>query len=113
MELKELALRTREEIEQEICRIYPLPENPANPDEVDQVLEKRAEIRKSITRLQVETLLNGKLTIDQVVAQQHTEDDNDVDSIHRKVLTDALEELKKGGNRESIIGKTAEKLGIL
>ena len=113
MELKELALRTREEIEKEIDRIYPKPENPANSDEVDQVMEKRVELRKDITRLQVKALLDGKLTIDQVVAQLHSEKDNDVDSRHRKVLTDALEELKSGEDREDIIGKTAEYLGLL
>ena len=113
MELKELALRTREEIEQEISRIYPKPENPANSDEIDQVMEKRVELRKNIARLQVEALLDGKLTINQVVAQLHSEEDNDVDSIHRKVLTDALEELKSGGNRVNIIGKTVENLKLL
>ena len=113
MELKELALRTRAEIEQELSKIYPEPENPANPDEIDQVLEKRAEAMKSIMRLQVEALLDGKLSIDQVVAQLHSEEDNDVDSIHRKVLTDALEELKSGGNRVNIIGKTIDNLKLL
>ena len=113
MELKELALRTREEIEQEISRIYPKPENPANSDEVDQVIEKRVELRKDITRLQVKALLDGKLSVDQVVAQQHSEEDDDIDNNHRKVLTDALEELKSGEDREDIIGKTAEYLGRL
>lgn len=106
MELKELALRTREEIEQEISRIYPIPENPANSDEVDQVLEKRVEFRKNIIRLQVEAMLDGKLTIDQVVAQLHAEE-KDEEGTNRKILTEAMEELEKGGNREDIIHRTS------
>lgn len=113
MELKEIALRTRKEIEQEISRIYHKPENPANSDEVDQVMEKRVELRKNIARLQVEALLDGKLTINQVVAQLHSEEDNDVDSIHRKVLTNALEEQKRGKKREDIIGETVDNLELV
>ena len=112
MELKELALRTREEIEQELNKMYPYPENPTYSDEVDQVLEKRAEFSKNITRLQVEALLDGKLTIDQVVAQQHSEEKG-IDDMHRNVLKEAIGRLEEGKNREDIIDKTAVMLQLL
>lgn len=116
MELKELALRTREEIEQELDKMCPLPEDSQNPDEYDQVFEKRVEIRKSILRLQVEALLDGKLTVDQVVDQIHSEEPNenlDIDRIHRDILEKALEEFKEGKDRSEIIEETFNALELL
>lgn len=114
MELKELALRTSAEVEQELDKICKLPENPENADEVDRALEKRVEIRKSILRLQVEALFDGKLTIDQVVALQHMENaEKDVDELHRKCLEGALDELKEGKNRENILDETVDNLNLL
>ena len=114
MELKELALRTREEIEQELDKICKLPENPENADEVDRALEKRVEIRKSILRLQVEALFDGKLTIDQVVALQHMGNaEKDVDVLRRKCLEGTLDKLKEGKNRENILDETVNYLNLL
>lgn len=114
MELKELALRTRAEIEQELDKMCPLPENPKNADEIDRVQEVRVEIRRSIERLQVEALLDGKLTIDQVVAQLHTDDDDpSVDDILRDSLKGALDALKEGGNRGDIICEIMNNLELL
>lgn len=116
MELKELALRTREEIEQELDKICPYPDDSANPGEEDHVLEERAEFRKSIRRYQVEALLDGKLTVDQVVDQVHSEDQDenlDLDGIHRDILEKALEEFKEGKNRSEIIEETFNALELL
>ena len=38
MDIKELALRTREEIDQELDKICPYPDDSANPGELDYVL---------------------------------------------------------------------------
>lgn len=116
MEFKELALRTREEIEQELDKICPYPDDSANPGEVDHVLTERAEIRKSIRSYQIEALLDGKLTVDQVVDQVHSEDQNenlDIDRIHRGLLENALEEFKKGKDRSEIIEETFNALELL
>ena len=116
MELKELALRTREEIEQELDKICSYPDHPANPGELDYVLTERAEIRKSIRSYQIEALLDGKLTVDQVVDQVHSEDPNenlDLDGIHRDILEKALEEFKEGKDRSEIIEETFYALELL
>ncbi len=114
MELRELSLRTRAEIEQELNKMCPLPENPKNADEIDRVLEERAEIGKSIKRLQLEALLDGKLTIGQVLAQLQTDgDDPSVDDIHRDSLKAALDALKEGRCRENIICETVKNLELL
>ena len=114
MDLKELALRTREEIEQDLNKMCPLPENPQNPGDYDQVFDNEVEIRKTILRYQVEALLDGKLTIDQVVAQQHSEnDEKDVDDIHRNRLEAAIDELKEGKNREDIVTETVNCLELV
>jgi hypothetical protein len=45
-------------------------------------------------RLRIEALLDGKLTVDQVVEQEHEEgcdEDLDLDGIHRGILERALE----------------------
>ena len=114
MELKELALRTREEIEQEIDKICPYPGDSANPGELDYVLTERAEIRKSIRSYQIEALLDGKLTVDQVVDRQHVNGDGPYeDELHRKCLKEALEDLKKGRDREDIITETERFLELI
>jgi hypothetical protein len=114
MELKELALSTRAEIEQELDMMCPFPENPKNTYEVDLALKERAEIRKSILRLQVDAFLDGKLTIDQVVALQRTDNEkSDVDDVRRDCLVRALDALKDGRNREDIIYETVNNLNLL
>ena len=115
MELKELALCTREEIEKEINRMCPYPVNPKNPYEEDRVLHERVNIRQSLKRLQIEALLDGKLTVDQVVAQMHTEEkdeDLDLDYLHRGILKDALNELNEGNNRWDIIERALYELEL-
>lgn len=116
MDLKELALRTREEIDQELNKMCQLPDVPQNPDEYDQVFEKRVEICNRILRYQVEALLDGKLTVDQVVDQVHSEDPNenlDIDRIHRDILEKALEEFKEEKDRSEIIEETFNALELL
>ena len=114
MELKEIALRTREEIEQELDKMCPLPENPKNADEIDRVLEERAKKRKSILKYQVEALLDGKLTVDQVVDRLHINGDEPYqDEAHQKCLEGAIEELKKGKDREGIVAETVNSLNLI
>lgn len=113
MELKELALLTREEIEKEINKMCPYPANPENAYEVDTVLRERVNIRQSLMNLQVEALLDGKLTIEQVVAQMHTEqhdDDLDLDDVHWAILKHALDELKEGKDRWDVVNKAVDEL---
>ena len=85
MELKDLALCTREEFEQELNKLCSCFMDNMNPGEYDARLKERARIRRNITSLRIEALLDGKLTVDQVVEQEHEEDDDelDLDGIHR------------------------------
>jgi hypothetical protein len=58
---------------------------------------------------------DGKLTVDQVVEQEHTEyhgDDIDYDEIHRGILERALEKFKEGEDRSEIIEDTVEALEL-
>jgi hypothetical protein len=62
----------------------------------------------------IEALLDGKLTVDEVVEQEHEDDDElDIDGIHRGVLESALEKYKEGGDRYEIIGDTVEFLELI
>jgi hypothetical protein len=66
--------------------------------------------------LRIEALLDGKLTIDQLVAQEHTDghdEDLDLDGIHRGSLEKALERLKEGEDRSNIIDDTLDALELL
>ena len=117
MELEELALLTREEIVKEIYRRCPDPTGPTHADAYDQASEKRARLRETISKLQIGALLDGKLTIDQVVEQNHSPYDDpviDTDSIHRNLLKQALEDLQEGvKSREVIIEEACHNLGHL
>ena len=119
MEIEELALLTREEIEKEIHSRYPdpKPENDPHGFMYDIVLENRFHLREIISRLQIGALFDGKLTIDQVVEQNHNpyaDPELDTDEIHRMVLEQALEELQEGRkSREEIIGETDYYLNLM
>jgi hypothetical protein len=113
MELEKLALCNREEFEKELNKLCPDPTDDMNPGEYDAAIEERVRIRRSVKRLRVEALLDGKLTVDQVVDQEHSEnqDDNlDLDEIHRGILEKALENLKDGKDRNEIIEETLDAL---
>ena len=115
MKLEELALCTREEFEQQLNKMCP-DSNCTNPGEYDAVFEERVRIRNGIKRLRIEALLDGKLTLDQVVDQEHEEggdDDLDLDGIHRATLEKALEKLKEGEDRSDIIDDTLDALELL
>ena len=114
MEMKELALCTREKFEQELNRMC--PDNSMDPGEYDAVFEERVRIRHNVKWYRIEALLDGKLTVDQVVDQEHEEDDDeylDLDGIHRGILERALEKLKEGKKREDIIDETLDALELL
>ena len=114
MKLEELALCTREEFEQELNKLCPEPTDNMDPGEYDAMLEERARIRRIIKRMRIEALLDGKLTVDQVVEQEHEDDDElDIDGIHRGVLESALKKFKEGGDRYEIIGDTVEFLELI
>ena len=112
MELKELALFTREEFEQELNRLCP-DSLDMNPGEYDATYNERVRIRSCIMRLRIEALLDGKLTVDQVVEQEHEggcDEDIDLDGIHRGILKRALDKLKEGRDRDEIIDETEDAL---
>ena len=111
MELEELALLTREEINKEINKMCPYPANSANLYEEERVLRKRVNIRQSLKRLQIEALLDGKLTIDQVLEQNYSEDDEG--GIGRGTLEDAIKEVEEGGNRYEIVERLFEYMDLL
>ena len=111
MELEKLALLTREEIEKEINKTCPYPANPENAYEVDTVLRERVNIRQSLKRLQIEALLDGKLTVDQVLEQQYSEDDEG--GIGRNTLEDAIKEVKEGGSRYEVVERIFEYMELL
>ena len=113
MEQKNLALCTREEFEKELDKMYPCSLDGMNPGEFDAAFEERVRVRNNIKWARIEALLDGKLTVDQVVEQEHTEyhgDDIDYDEIHRGILERALENLKDGKDRNEIIEETFEAL---
>ena len=59
-----------------------------------------------IKRLRIEALLDGKLTVDQVVAQEHVDGNDeypDLDGMNKGALKEALERLKAGDDRSEII----------
>jgi hypothetical protein len=114
MNLEELALCTREEFEQELNKLCPDPTDDMNPGEYDAALEERVRIQRDVKWLRIEALLDGKLTVDQVVDQEHSEDENlDLDGIHRGILERALEKLKEGEDRSEIIEETFNALELL
>ena len=114
MELEKLALCTREEFEQELNKLCPDPTDDMNPGEYDAAIEERVRIRRSVKRLRVEALLDGKLTVNQVVDRQHVNGDEPYeDELHRKCLKEALEDLKKGRDREDIIIETENFLELI
>lgn len=115
MKLEELALCTREEFEQQLNKMCS-DSNCKNPGEYDAVFEKRVRIRNSIKRLRIEALLDGKLTVDQVVAQEHTDGNDeflDLDGMNRGALKEALERLKEGEDRSVIISDTLYAMEML
>ena len=116
MTLEELALCTREEFEQELNKMCPYPKDDMNPGEHDAAFEKRVRVRNGIKWSRIEALLDGKLTVDQVVEQEHSDyddDDIDYDGIHRGILKNALEKLKEGKDRSEIIEETVDALELL
>ena len=112
MELEELALCTREEFEQELNKLYPEPTDDMNPGDYDAALNKRASIIQRVRMLRIKALLDGKLTVDQVVDQEHS-DNQDLDGIHRGILEKALEMLREGEDRDVIIEETFNALELL
>ena len=112
MELEKLALCTREEFEQELNKLC-LNSLDMNPGEYDATYNERVRIRSCIMRLRIEALLDGKLTVEQVVEQEHEEgcdEDLDLDGIHRGILKRALDKLKEGRDRDEIINETEDAL---
>lgn len=116
MELEELALCTREEFEQELNRLCPCSVDGMNPGEFDAAFEERVRTRREVKWLSIEALLDGKLTVDQVVAQEHVDgcdEDLDLDGIHRGILERALKKLKEGRDCDEIIEETFDALELL
>lgn len=117
MDYEQLALLTREEIEKEIYSRYPDPTDDPHGFLYDIVLENRFHLREIISRLQIGALLDGKLSIDQVVEQNHSPYDDpelDTDGIHRSVLEQALQDQQEGvKSREKIIEETDYYLSLL
>ena len=94
MKQEELALCDREEFEQELNRLCPCSVDGMNPGEFDAAFEERVRTRREVKWLRIEALLDGKLTVDQVVDQEHEDggdEDLDLDGIHRGILERALE----------------------
>jgi len=115
MNLEELALCTREEFEKQLNKMCP-DSNCMDPGEYDAVFSERVRIRNSIKRLRIEALLDGKLTVDQVVAQEHTDGNDeylDLDGMNRGALEEALERLKAGDDRSEIIDDTFDAMELL
>ena len=87
-----------------------------NPGEYDAAFEERVRIRENVKRLRIKALLDGKQTVDQVVEQEHSDnqdEDLDLDGIHRGILEKALEKLKEGNDRSEIIEETFNALELL
>ena len=116
MTLEELALCTREEFEKELNKLCPNPTDNMNPGEYDAAFNERVRIRESIKWARIEALLDGKLTVDQVVEQEssgYQDEDLDIDGIHRGILERALEKLKDGKDRSEILEETVDALELL
>ena len=114
MKLEELALCTREEFEQQLNKMCP-DSKCKNPGDYDAVFAERVSIRRSVKRLRIEALLDGKLTVDQVVAQEHTDGNDeylDLDGMNRGALKEALERLKAGDGRSEIIDDTFDAMEL-
>ena len=107
MELKELALCTREKFEQELNRMCP-NSNCMDPGEYDAVFEERVRIRSSVKWYRIEALLDGKLTVDQI-ADQERDEDEDLRGFFEKVLG----KLKEGKDRREIVEETVNILELL
>ena len=115
MKLEDLALCTREEFEKQLNKMCP-DSNCMDPGEYDAVFEERVRIRNNVKWYRIEALLDGKLTVDQVVDQEHEDggdEDLDLDGIHRGILERALKKLKEGRDRDEIIEETFEALELL
>ena len=116
MKLEELALCTREEFEQELNKMCPYPTDDMNPGEYDAAFEKRVRARNGIKWSRIEALLDGKLTVDQVVEQEsssYQDEVLDTDGIHRGILERALEKLKDGKDRSEILEETVDALELI
>ena len=116
MEFEKLALCTRKEFEQELNKMCPYPPDDMNPGEYDAAFEKRVRARNGIKWSRIEALLDGKLTVDQVVEQEssgYQDEDLDIDGIHRGILERALEKLKEGKDRSEILEETVDALELL
>ena len=60
-------------------------------------------------------MLDGKLTVDQVVAQEHVDGNDeylDLDGMNRGPLKEALERLKAGDDRSDIIDDTLDAMEL-
>ena len=115
MEFEKLALCTREEFEQKLNWLCPNSLD-MNPGEYDAAFEKRVRARNGIKWTRIEALLDGKLTVDQVVEQEssgYQDEDLDTDGIHRGILERALEKLKDGKDRSEIIEETIDALELI
>ena len=115
MKLEDLALCTCEEFEQQLNKMCP-DSKCNNPGDYDAVYAERVSIRRSVKRLRIEALLDGKLTVDQVVAQEHTDGNDeylDLDGMNRGALKEALERLKAGDDRSEIIDDTLDAMELL
>jgi hypothetical protein len=114
MEQIKLTLCNREEFEQELDKLCPSPTLDMNPGDYDAAIAERASIRKDTIWDRIEALLDGKLTVDQVVEQEHDEDEEIyLDGIHRGILERALEKFKEGVDRHEIIEDTVESLELI
>ena len=112
MKQEELALCTREEFEQKLNKLYPYSLDNMNPGEFDAAFAERVRIRESIKWLRIEALLDGKLTVDQVVDQESSGDEEE-DLGLKRFLEKTLEKLKKGKDRDEIIEETFDVLELL
>ena len=75
MKQEKLAMCNREEFEQELDKLCPSPTLDMNPGDYDAAIAERASIRKDTIWDRIEALLDGKLTVDEVVEQEHEEDE--------------------------------------
>ena len=108
MTLEELALCTREEFEKELNKMCPNPTDDMNPGGYDAAFNERVRIRESIKRARIETLLDGKLTVDQI-ADQECDEDEDLRGFFEKVL----EKHKEEKYRREIIEETVNILELI
>ena len=114
MILEVLALCTREEFEQELNKMCP-DSKCKNPGDYDAVFAERVGIRRSVKRLRIEALLDGKLTVDQVVAQEHVDGNDeylDLDGMNRGALEETLKRLNAGEDCTEIIDETCDAMEL-